>query len=430
MGSPTTLAFADVAPALKIRTVTTFIQLRPGDEAQWAKEINFAVEANRAVRARLEAAGYEVQTVRIATNPFGEFLNIRAGASAVEQQCLRIDELLTQAGATPGRFGLLSLGPARSLEEVAQVPTIVRSSGRFFCSADLTCAGDHPDREMAEAVGAAVREVADATAGEGCFQFCMTAGMPPLGPFFPASFAQPLAEGQPATSRCCALGLQYPDLVVDCFTAARGCARQASELLRARCLEAIGAVQATVLECGEAGGCLALDELGPESNLRYAGIDVSVAPFPESQSLVKGFEALLPPGSKFGQGGSLAICALLTRVLHRLRDGEELRTTGYCGLMLPPLEDTGLAERSAEGLLGLPQLMQYSAVCGLGLDTVPVPGDASPQQLAAVYEDVAVLAARLNKPLSARIFPVPGKAAGERCTFDNPNLCDGAVMMV
>ena len=102
----------------------------------------------------------------------------------------------------------------------------------------------------------------------------------------------------------------------------------------------------------------------------------------------------------------------------------------YTGLMLPPCEDAGLAKRAAEGCYSVHDLLMYSAVCGIGLDTVPVPGDVSQEKLTALFLDVASLAYRLNKPLSARLFPVPGKAAGETTTFANPFLCNTKVFAV
>ncbi|HYT36776.1 MAG TPA: DUF711 family protein [Ktedonobacteraceae bacterium] len=41
--------------------------------------------------------------------------------------------------------------------------------------------------------------------------------------------------------------------------------------------------------------------------------------------------------------------------------------------------------------------------------------------------DVATLALRLNKPLSARLFPVPGKKAGQRTEFTSPYLTNTLV---
>jgi uncharacterized protein (UPF0210 family) len=90
--------------------------------------------------------------------------------------------------------------------------------------------------------------------------------------------------------------------------------------------------------------------------------------------------------------------------------------------MLPVMEDTLLARRWEEGWVGLDQLLAYSAVCGTGLDTVPLPGDSSVGELTRLICDMATLAVRLKKPLSARLLPVPGKGAGERTDFSSPYI--------
>jgi len=45
--------------------------------------------------------------------------------------------------------------------------------------------------------------------------------------------------------------------------------------------------------------------------------------------------------------------------------------------MLPVMEDKRLAQRWAENTYGIDSVLAYSAVCGTGLDTVPLPGDVS-----------------------------------------------------
>jgi hypothetical protein len=69
-------------------------------------------------------------------------------------------------------------------------------------------------------------------------------------------------------------------------------------------------------------------------------------------------------------------------------------------------------------LLTVTVLLLYSAVCGTGLDTVPLPGDVSADQLAALLLDLAALSCRLEKPLTARLMPIPGKQAGDPTGFD------------
>jgi uncharacterized protein len=66
-------------------------------------------------------------------------------------------------------------------------------------------------------------------------------------------------------------------------------------------------------------------------------------------------------------------------------------------------------------------------VCGTGLDTIPLPGACSAETIAHLLLDVATLALRLQKPLSARLFPAPGKHAGEHTTFTSPYLTNTVV---
>ena len=50
------------------------------------------------------------------------------------------------------------------------------------------------------------------------------------------------------------------------------------------------------------------------------------------------------------------------------------------------------------------------------------------QLLAGTIGDLAALASKYRKPLSARLFPIVGKKAGDRVRFDNPHLVDAMVM--
>jgi hypothetical protein len=122
--------------------------------------------------------------------------------------------------------------------------------------------------------------------------------------------------------------------------------------------------------------------------------------------------------------GSLAAAAILTEALERAH----FPRTGFCGLMTPVLEDAFLAERAAEGRLTVKDLLLYSAVCGTGIDTVPLPGDSTAGQIAALLLDLAALALRLDKPLTARLLPVPGKQAGDMTSFDFSYFSNSRVM--
>jgi uncharacterized protein (UPF0210 family) len=62
-------------------------------------------------------------------------------------------------------------------------------------------------------------------------------------------------------------------------------------------------------------------------------------------------------------------------------------------------------------------MLAYSAVCAGGLDTVPLPGDITEEQIARILGDMASLAYKWNKPLAARLLPAPGKKPGDRTEF-------------
>ena len=83
---------------------------------------------------------------------------------------------------------------------------------------------------------------------------------------------------------------------------------------------------------------------------------------------------------------------------------------------------------AAEGTLTVKDLLLYSAVCGTGLDTVPLAGDVSKGQIAALLLDIAAMSLRLAKPLTARLMPIPGKQAGDKTEFDFAFFANSRVM--
>jgi hypothetical protein len=129
----------------------------------------------------------------------------------------------------------------------------------------------------------------------------------------------------------------------------------------------------------------------------------------------------------FGASGSVEASSLLTRVFQSIT-GVDL--VGFSGLMLAVTEDEGLAEGTRNLDYDIRALLTYSAVCGIGLDTVPIPGDTPLPKIEALMRDTGTLAYRLNKPLTVRLFPVPGLKAGERTAFESDDLCNCTVLAV
>ena len=396
------LSEAAAPPLLKVRTCTVGICLARGDQAQWCRLLDQAATFNAAAAASFTAAGFEVQTTRVATNSFEEWCDVSDPAAALESFKF-IDEQLQKLG-----IGLFNAGPASSPEAIALVPQIIALGPRISASAALV---DPLDATAAARLAGAIIDIASATpGGEGNFQFCCAFNVPPGIPFFPAAFH---ASGAPTSF---AIGCETAALLADAMPRAEGDLARARELITATFrswLEPIEAISR---------------KLAAAHAIEYKGIDASVAPLGTAPPLTDSFESL--GLGRFGQSGTLAVSSIVTSAIKALKGQPGLTICGYSGLMLPPCEDAGLAMRASESGYRIHDLLMYSAVCGLGLDTVPIAGDTPKPKLAALILDVAALAFRLDKPLSARVFPVPGKAAGEMTNFVNPYLCDTKIFEV
>src|SRR5947208_3892676 len=142
----------------------------------------------------------------------------------------------------------------------------------------------------------------------------------------------------------------------------------------------------------------------------YEGIDATPAPLGD-RSIATAMEHFL--GAPFGSVGTETVSGIITRAVQ----STAVKHTGYSGLMIPIMEDNVLAKRWSEGTFTLDSILAYSAVCAAGVDTVPLAGDVSVEQIAHILGDVAWLATRWNKPLAARLLPAPGKHVGDRTEF-------------
>ncbi|RAQ97944.1 DUF711 family protein [Thermogemmatispora tikiterensis] len=356
----------------------------------------------RAIAVRLQEVGYEVQTLRLATRPLLSDLATWP-AREIERYGRELQEMLTEV-----EIAFCSLGPALvaqptfPLERLALLADLLIAGPALSASALLASSAQGLRQEAAPAIARLMLRLARETPeGDGNFRFAMLACVEPGCPFFPAAYHRgPASLG---------LGLQSVSLLGQALSAA------AAEGGRPLAPEAISAIVRRTLE--EQLGPLAdlARALSDEHQLHYHGLDLSPAPLGE-ESIVPALEAC--GYGLIGDPGTLTVAAAITRGLQ----STTLPTCGYCGLMLPVLEDALLGRRWEEGRLHVHQLLLYSAVCGTGLDTIPLPGDSSEQTIAGLLLDVAALAMRLRKPLAARLFPVPGRRAGERTTFTSPYL--------
>lgn len=382
---------------MKVRSITGFVN--PGWPLD-TKKLDAIAAAVAEAKDAYERVGYEVQTTRLTTTPFAEWLPSLDEGLAVEAA------QAAEAAALERGFGYVSLGPARLGQPDAFpliVPMLAATQAAFFGAEIATpTAGISTAalRASAEIIQTASALEADGFAN---LRFAALANVLPGSPFFPAAYHQ-------GDDLAFAIAPQAADLAVDAFTGASTVGEGARALTAA---------------LGEHGRKLAevAGQIATRHDLRFGGIDFSLAPFPtEAESLGTAFERMGLPA--VGLQASLAAAAVLTSAV----DAANYPRTGFNGLLLPPLEDYTLAKRAAEGSLTVNDLLMYSAVCGTGLDTVPLPGDSSVQDLAALLLDVAALSLRLDKPLTARLMPIPGAQAGDETHFEFDYFANSRVM--
>jgi uncharacterized protein len=399
----------DVHKTFRIRTIAGFVNIRKDDFSSAGDLEGKIVAANKAIRSmemRLIEDGYEVQTVRIVTNPFGEWLE----KEIMQNQLAQLDELLERL-----HIQFCALGPADNVDEIRLCPAIISASSRFSCSANVS------PTQVVNAKAAAscfiqlstMEEPDFLKGGLGNFRFCATASCKPWIPFFPAAKSSSnFGDGFVGF----AIGLENGAL--------------AKTLLSKSCsIENISTIFGEGMTVALAPVQKHAEEVALHEKTTFLGIDTSLNPSLDAGGSVAEAIECLEEVSIFGGSGTLAAVAAITMTLQTL---PSIKAVGYCGLMLPVCEDRRLAEIASnlEPKLRISTILSMSSVCGVGVDTVPIPGDCSETDLSSLILDVAGLAGRWDKSLSCRVFPIAGSKVGDMTEFDSPYLCNSKVFAI
>ncbi len=400
----------------RVRTITTFLVLGKKRDT-WQAALQNAAGFCGELARKFAENGYVVQSIRIVTNPFGEYLNTDSPESAKAD--LEYISTLLHGLDLPDLRIRFAIGEARNKEEIALLPELILAYGDL-CNACVNVALDEfglLDNEMIEHAVAAVSEIGRLTPrGEGNFNFTVNFNCEPLIPYFPASYHRT------ELGNCFVVGLETPDLLVHVLEEFNASSRSANH---ADLYRGYHEVMSTALQYHITTVTDIIDKLPPDRGFIFAGIDSSAAPSKECSSMVDVYKLL--GVEYFGASGTVEASSLLTKVFKSVTG---VKLVGFSGLMLAVTEDTGLAEGTQKGEFDIRSLLTYSAVCGIGLDTVPIPGDTPVAKIAALMRDTGTMAFRLNKPLTVRLFPVPGLRAGEITAFESDDLCNCAVLVV
>ena len=400
----------------KVRTITMFISL-DFDQSKWPALIQKANTFCQHLAHDFKQAGYTVQSVRMVTNAFAEYIDTTTLETA--QQDLRVLSTLLNNSQQSGMRLRFGIGEATTAHQLSLIPELIKEFGDL-CNVCVNIKNDSHsflDDQMIQEATKAVNKISQITArGEGNFNFTVNFNCPPLIPYFPASYSNE------TTKNSFVIGLETPDLMV----AALKAFNQSNHVLdHQQQMEGYFTVLSKQLQFHTDQLQTLIQANHLDKGFKFAGIDSSAAPSKNCASMAQVYELL--GVEYFGAAGTVEASALLTRVFKSIK---RIPLVGFSGLMLALTEDRGLAKGSQLGHFDIRALLTYSAVCGIGLDTVPIPGDTSIDKISALMRDTGTMAFRLNKPLTVRLFPVPGLQAGDLTTFESDDLCNCNVLAV
>ena len=336
----------------------------------------------------------KVRTTRFCSQPLIDVIDLNP--KEVKKLTINIDGLCKKENINWFCFPIGQVKNDRDYQFIKTLPAIMSNSKISFSNVIVS----HANKLNFSAINECARQVKKISrtdmSGFDNFRFCVSANVKPNGAFFPYSWH----KGEDGFS----LGLETIDLILR--TISRN--KDLSDTRR-RIINALS------------GEFVSIDRIAKkierETGYKYYGLDLSLAPYPtDNHSIGKVIQKL--GLDRFGANGTLFLTAYLTNLLKHLEKKLSVRTIGFTGVMYPVLEDRFLTASNDMNILNMESLLLYSSVCGCGPDMIPLPGDVSEKEISSIILDMSSLALMLDKPLIARLVPIPNKKSGELTNFD------------
>jgi uncharacterized protein (UPF0210 family) len=388
---------------MKIRTITKFTPITwPLDKGSIASAAHFLADA----RFRLAEVGIEVQSVCLATPPFLDVIGYPDDSFLIEF-AQALEELAIKHHIDSVSIGpVIATTPHALLMSIHALPKLITETERIFSGVLFADELGGVNLAAAHAFAQAVHQVAHVTPdGLGNLRLGALANVPPNIPL-------PYAAYHHSSASYFIIATEAADLAVTAINST-----PSINTAYERLIESIESTAHIILDVAS--------DLVDDHQIRFKGIDFSLAPYPaQARSIGAAIESV--GVDAFGGSGTLFAITFLTNAIRHAN----IPHTGFSGVMLPVLGDNVISQRAAEGRFSVNDLLLYSAICSAGLDIIPIPGNTSPDEIGAVFLDMAALAISVGKPISARLMPMPGLAVGEKVSFDSELLASSRVLPV
>ena len=417
----------DFNSTFKVRAVTFFKQFQslPKSDENWHSFVIAALSALKSIQNAIETLGIEVQMLRLATNIMEKLESGDGSLEDIIHMAVDFEQVAVDCG-----LPVLNLGTIRDKNLIRQSNGLSELMNQLQTSF-VSVSWDDDTFGMSEAL-AISREIITMEKNKpgSNFRFGVLFNCKGGIPYFPAAFAD-----ETHSNGGIALGIENSHLLQYCYENAQKVYHQTDPVQDGSCpLKTLEKEITTTFSRALRPLEEKVIEAAKKEQVNYVGIDTSIAPDLRgpNHNIEKCLTMMAPQGlpstiHRPWMSGSASTIDAITRGLKSV----DVKRCGYCGVMLPILENESLAAAAERNDLTIQKLLLYSNMCGVGLDVLPVPGSGEEVQhrMAALLLDIAAISRRQKKPLSVRLLPVCDSLPGDKTRFDfNPYIINGTVM--
>lgn len=221
-------------------------------------------------------------------------------------------------------------------------------------------------------------------------------------------------------------GVGEADCVINVGVSGPGVVKRALEKVKGQPFDVVAeTVKRTafkITRVGQLVGQIASERLG----VPFGIVDLSLAPTPAvGDSVARILEEM--GLAQVGTHGTTAALALLNDAVKKGGVMACNQVGGLSGAFIPVSEDEGMIAGVKSGSLNLEKLEAMTAVCSVGLDMIPIPGDTPAATISAMIADEAAIGMINNKTTAVRVMPAIGKQVGDWVEYGG--LLGGAPVM-
>ena len=309
---------------------------------------------------------------------------------------------LVQKGFTPGDEAL-----------IRSIPQALAETEHICSSVNIGSTKAGINMDAVALMGRTVKKAAELTAGAGgSAKLVVFCNAPEDNPFMAGAFH----------------GVGEPDCVINVGVSGPGVVKYALSKIPDGDLSAVAdTIKKTAFKITRMGQLVA-QQASKRLGVPFGIVDLSLAPTPAVGDSVA--HILEEMGlEQCGCHGTTAALALLNDAVKKGGVMASSHVGGLSGAFIPVTEDAGMIAAARSGALTMERLEAMTAVCSVGLDMINIPGDTSPEVIAAIIADEAAIGMVNSKTTAVRVIPAIGKQVGDELDFGGL-LGGGPVMPV